>query len=179
MLRCNQVTRIFDLNHLFVQNLIEQIHVTYSNIKKLKLIKSRAWTGIGDVSETFVCHALSKIYLTNWDNSIKIPRCNFNNYIPTHDHGEERSRSLSLATRDPRTAWCETHGRDRAVHGSLFATITSFFPFKESHKDWARTNDRLFLVNCPTTSNKDDHNDNDNQATGTSPVERVGGRVSA
>ena len=67
----------------------------------------------------------------------------------------------------------------RAVHGSLFATITSFFPFKESHKDWARTNDRLCLVNCPTTSNKDDHNENDNQATGTSSVERVGGRVSA
>ena len=65
------------------------------------------------------------------------------------------------------------------MHGSLFATITSFFPFKESHKDWARTNDRLFLVNCPTTSNKDDHNENYNQATGTSSVERVGGRVSA
>ena len=149
--------------------MIEQIHVTYSNIKKLKLIKSRAWTGFGDVSEAFVCHALSKIYLTNWDNYIKIPRCNFNNYITTHDHGEERSRSLSLATRDPRTM----------NHGSLFASITSFFPFKESHKDWARTNDRLFLVNCPTTSNKDDHNENDNQATGTSSVERVGGRVSA
>ena len=30
------------------------------------------------------------------------------------------------------------------VRGSLLATITSFFPFKESQKDWSRTNDRLF-----------------------------------
>ena len=47
-MQCYQATSVF--KSPFVQNLIEQIHVTYSNITKLKLIKSRAWTGFGDMN---------------------------------------------------------------------------------------------------------------------------------
>lgn len=111
-----KVNKLFVLTKSwFLQNLIEQIHVTISNIKKINDIKSRAWTCVGDLCNIFVCHALSKAYFANWDNPMKIPHCNFNKSLTSNDNGEERSRSLSLAT------------------------ITSFFPFKESHKDWYRT----------------------------------------